>query len=234
MIERNIPTTSHGRFLVDADAGPQSPLLVGFHGYAEPAENEYERLNSLPGAERWIRVAVQALHRFYRGRSGDVVASWMTTQDRALAIADNCDYVSRVIDSVAAEWSASSTLVVSGFSQGVAMAFRAAVNSTRSVCGVIACGGDIPPELDPHSLSAIPAVLIGRGNRDEWYTEEKLMADERRLREAGVRVEVVCFDGGYEWLQEFSRAAGYFLEVCSDLPPLGLRPPSPGGKGPAR
>jgi predicted esterase len=211
MIERNISTTIHGRYLVDASAGPQSPLLVGFHGYAERAENEYQRLSSLPGAERWLRAAVQGLHRFYRGRTGDVVASWMTSQDRDLAIADNRAYVSRVIDSVAAEWSASPILVVSGFSQGVAMAFRGAVSSTREVRGVIACGGDIPPELDKNALTRIPAVIIGRGSRDEWYTEQKLMADEGRLRDAGVRVEVFRFDGGHEWPPEFSRAAGAFL-----------------------
>ena len=214
MIERNISTTIHGRYIVDAGAGPQSPLLVGFHGYAERAEHEYQRLSSVPGAERWLRVAVQGLHRFYRGSTGDVVASWMTRQDRDLAMADNRAYVSRVIDSVAAEWSASPVLVVSGFSQGVAMAFRAAVNSTRDVRGVIACGGDIPPELDRNSLARIPAVIIGRGSRDEWYTEEKLKADEGRLLDVGVRVEIVRFDGGHEWPPEFSRAAGHFLESC--------------------
>jgi predicted esterase len=214
MIERNISTTIHGRFLVDAEAGPQSPLLAGFHGYAERAEHERQRLNSVPGSERWLRVAVQGLHCFYRGRTGEVISSWMTSQDREFAIADNRAYVSGVIDSVAAEWSASSRLVVSGFSQGVAMAYRAAVHSSRDLRGVIANGGDIPPELDKNSLAGIPAVIIGRGIRDEWYTEEKLGADELRLRDAGVRVEVVRFDGGHEWPPEFSRAVGRFLASC--------------------
>lgn len=214
MIERNISTTIHGRYILDADAGPQSPLLVGFHGYAERAEHEFQRLGSVPGTERWLRAAVQGLHRFYRGRSGDVVASWMTSEDRDLAITDNCDYVSRVIDSIAAEWSATPQLVVSGFSQGVAMAYRAAVHSRRDVRGVLACGGDLPPELDRNLLARIPAVIISRGSRDEWYTEEKLVSDERRLQNAGVRVEVVRFEGGHEWPPEFSRAAGHFLASC--------------------
>lgn len=215
MIERNISTATHGRYIVNADAGPHSPLLVGFHGYAERAEHEYQRLSSLPGAERWLLAAVQGLHRFYRNRYSEIVASWMTSQDRELAIADNRAYVSLVIDSVAEEWSASRILVVSGFSQGVAMAYRAAVDSTRDVRGVIACGGDIPPELGPDSLARIPSVIIGRGTRDEWYTEEKLTADESRLRDADVRVQVVRFDGGHEWPEEFSRAAGHFLDSCT-------------------
>jgi len=139
----------------------------------------------------------------------------MTRQDRELAIADNGAYVSRVIDSVAREWSASSIFVVSGFSQGVAMAFRAAANPARHIRGVVACGGDIPPELGRDSLARIPAVIIGRGTRDEWYTEAKLKSDEGRLRDAGVRVEIVLFDGGHEWPAELSRAAGQFLDSCT-------------------
>jgi predicted esterase len=216
MIERNIPTTIHGRYIVEPSTAPQSPLLAGFHGYGERAEDELQRLNSIPGAEHWLRVAVQGLHRFYRRSTGDVVGSWMTKQDRELAIADNGAYVSLVIESVAEEWFASSILVVSGFSQGVAMAFRAAANSARDVRGVIACGGDIPPELDRNSLAKIPAVIIGRGSRDQWYTEEKLTADQGRLRDAGVHVEIVRFDGGHEWPLEFSQAAGRFLGALSN------------------
>jgi len=42
---------------------------------------------------------VQGLHRFYRSRSEIVVASWMTKQDRELAIGDNIDYVRRAVES---------------------------------------------------------------------------------------------------------------------------------------
>ena len=54
-------------------------------------------------------------------------------------------------------------------------------------------------------------ALIGRGIRDEWYTSEKLAADERRLSDAGVKVQVVTFDAGHEWTREFSQAAARFL-----------------------
>ena len=52
----------------------------------------------------------------------------MTRQDREAAIADNIDYVDRV---VAATRTAAEPLVFAGFSQGVAMAFRAAVRGKR-------------------------------------------------------------------------------------------------------
>jgi predicted esterase len=212
MVERNIEARTHGRYLVTGPQGCNAPLLVGFHGYAETAEMELARLQQIPGTEKWVRAAVQALHPFYRGRSTDVVASWMTRQNRELAIADNSRYTSNAIHSISKEWSTGQSLVLSGFSQGVAMAFRCATSIELPVQGVIALGGDVPPELDVKALARIPSVLIGRGLTDEWYTTEKVSSDERRLQAAGVEVKVSTFAGGHEWTAEFAMAAALFLQ----------------------
>ncbi len=210
LVERSIETITHGRYLVEAPKAGL-PVLVGFHGYAESAEIQFTRLRSIESSGRWVLLSLQGLHRFYRGRSNEVVASWMTRQDRELAIADNTLYAAKVIDAVAKEYSCTNKLVLSGFSQGVAMAFRAAAGLGRPVDGIIALGGDVPPELEASRLSHIRAALIGRGNNDEWYTAEKLAADERRLREAGVQVDVFSFNAAHEWTPEFSLAATRFL-----------------------
>lgn len=170
------------------------------------------RLGGIPGIGRWTVLSIQGLHRFYRRRTDEVVASWMTRQDRDLAIADNLEYVSRVIRRVSEEDSAGTTLMVTGFSQGAAMAFRAAATLDRPVAGVIACGGDVPPDLDAKALARIPAVLIGRGVRDDWYSAEKLASDEQRLRAAGVPVETVILDAAHEWTTEFAQVCGRFLQ----------------------
>ena len=212
MIERTIAASTHGRYVVaPSPAAGQSPLLVGFHGYAESAEMHLERLRAIPGADRWLIVSVQGLHRFYRGRSQDVVASWMTRQDRELAIADNVSYVASVVDRVSREWAAGQPLIFAGFSQGVATTFRAAAASTRGVSGVVALGGDVPLELDQPALARIPAALIGRGADDEWYAPAKFAEDLQRLMAAGVDVRPIEFDGGHEWSADFNRAAGEFL-----------------------
>jgi predicted esterase len=213
MIPRTIAATTHGRYLVapPSNSEASSDLLVGFHGYAEPAGAAMERLQTIPDAGHWRLVAIQGLNRFYRGRSTDVVASWMTREDRDLAIADNVSYVSAVIDAASREWGTEGRLVLAGFSQGVAMAYRTAAASARAVAGVISLGGDVPPELDRAALTRIPAALIGRGSRDEWYTDQKLGADVARLRDAGVAVTVVSLDAGHEWTGAFSEAAATFL-----------------------
>ena len=211
MIERTIATTTHGRYLV-APAAAAAPLLVAFHGYAEAAEAALDRLRAIPGADRWTCVSVQALNRFYQRRTNEVIAGWMTRQDRELAITDNIAYVGGVLEAVSREWPARPLVVFAGFSQGVSMAFRAAAATTsRAVGGVIAAGGDIPPEIPLERLPSLGAVVLCRGTRDEFYSAEKFSADRQRLNDAGVAVTAVEFDGGHEWSSDVIAAASGFL-----------------------
>lgn len=200
---RTIPTTVHGRYLVRG--GPPERLLIGFHGYGETADVHMSELEQIPGIERWTAVAVQALHPFYMNRSGAIVASWMTSLDRELAIEDNRAYV----HSVVAQFPPPRQLVFLGFSQGVAMAYRAAAG--MSATGVIALGGDVPPELFDSPLQ-LPPILIGRGTREEWYTAEKLEKDVKLLSEV-TTVSTCIYEGGHEWTAAFREAAARFLSA---------------------
>jgi len=213
VIERTSAIGTHGRYLLEppASAGP-APMLVGFHGYGEGADIQLERMRRIPGADRWLLVSIQGLHRFYQRRANEVVASWMTRQDREHAIADNLAYASAVIDAVEREYPGGTRLVLTGFSQGVAMMFRAAVASSRPVDGVIAVGGDVPPELGPAVLARLRRALVCHGARDEWYTEAIFGRDIQRLREAGVTVRPLEFGGGHEWSDEVVQAASSFLD----------------------
>jgi predicted esterase len=202
-------TSIHGRVLVeDAAGGSLTRLLVVFHGYAQGAEDALADARRIPGADGWTIASAQALHPFYARDQRTVIASWMTRQDRDLAIADNVAYVDRVIEQIAP---APAALVFAGFSQGAAMAYRAAVLGARRANGVIALGGDIPPELRPAAPDRWPAVLIGAGQSETWYTPAKLEIDLAFLRTRDVRHEVVRFAGGHEWTDEFRAAAGAWL-----------------------
>jgi predicted esterase len=204
-----IEARTHGRFLVRVpDGAPPWPLLVGFHGYGETADDHLEALRTIPGTTDWLLVAVQALHRFYT-RKDRVVASWMTREDRTLAIADNIDYVGRVLGRVRSEHQTGDTLVFAGFSQGAAMAYRAAAHYPAAALIILA--GDVPPDIIEEQVIPLPPVLIGRGTRDEWYTEAREIADRSALAKVDTRVDVCVFDGGHEWSDTFRTAAAAVL-----------------------
>ena len=205
---RTIAARALGRYLVAPPAsGGAAPLLVGFHGYAENAEAWLDQVARVPAAAAWLVVSVQALHRFYNTKTETTVGSWMTRLDRERLIADNVAYVSDVMDEVRREHATTGEPVYAGFSQGVAMAYRAAALAGRGCRAVVALGGDVPPELDGAALASCRRVLAGCGTRDTWYRPARLEADAARLRAAGVGVETVVFDGGHEW-------GAPFLEAC--------------------
>ena len=219
--ERRIAVGTHGRFLV---ARPQlaTPrrLILGFHGYGENAAIQLTRLQSLSRAPFYLLASVQGLHRFYRRQDNEVVASWMTREDRDLAIADNAAYISAIVAALEDEWGLiPEPIVCAGFSQGVAMAFRAACHvaaQSKRAAAVIGIGGDVPPELDRTALSRLRAVLLGRGLRDDWYSEEKWTADAERLQAVGIALDARVFDAEHEWTAEFSAAADALLEGFPD------------------
>ena len=203
-----IETVIHGRYLVRT--ARSNHVLVGFHGYGESAEDQLTRLAAIPGSEAWVVASIQGLHRFYDRRTDRVVSSWMTREDRELMIVDNRTYVSRVVQRLL-EPTAIECIVFAGFSQGVAMAFRAAASWSGTRPHVIAVGGDVPPELDTEALRALSSVLICRGAEDQWYAPDTFDKDVRRLKAAAVNVEPLVAAGAHEWGGGIAETAGRFL-----------------------
>jgi predicted esterase len=205
----SIETSTHGRVLVRDAAVFSSPLpwLVGLHGYGQSAEDMLAELERIPGSDQWHLVSIQALHRFYARNEERVIASWMTRQDRELAVADNIAYVDRVLD----ELVASAPIVFAGFSQGAAMAYRAGVLGRHHARGIIALGGDIPPEVRSADIGRFPWLLIGAGATDFWYTPAKVSTDVAFLESRQIPFEIARFAGGHEWTDEFREAAGAWL-----------------------
>jgi predicted esterase len=210
----SVTTSIAARVLIDeAPTAEPAGFIMAFHGYAEAPEQVLEGVRAIPGIEDWTVVAPMALHRFYRrggSRSDQVVGSWMTREDRDLAIRDNLSYANRVIESV--EIARAKPVIFLGFSQGASMAYRAALLGSRRAAGIVALGGDIPPEL--RALAGRgdwPEVLIGAGDHDQWYTAAKLEVDEAALSECGVVPYVVRYAGGHAWTREFCEAAGRWI-----------------------
>ena len=211
-----ILTPIHGRYLLRVPESPVSgplrnaPMAVGFHGYGESAEAHLERLEAIPELAGWTLVSIQALHRFY-DRSKQVVASWMTSQDRDDAIEDNLRYVRSVVTEAIHQAGEPQALVYVGYSQGVAMAWRAAILGARRIDGLAVFGGDVPPDLHVRPLTQCPPVLIGRGRDDSVYSAARFKADLDMLAGRFVVVEPYEVVGGHAWTVDVGAEIGGFV-----------------------
>lgn len=214
--EHSIATPVHGRYLIrvpeSATHGPlrNAPMVVGFHGYAEAAETQLARLDAVPELAAWTLVSIQGLHAFY-GRAGEVVASWMTSQQREEAVEDNLRYVRSVVTEAIHQNGEPRALVYVGYSQGVAMAWRAAILGARRIDGLAVFGGDVPPELGVRPLTQCPPVLIGRGREDAVYTAAQFRTDLDMLASRFVPVEPYEVNGGHAWTDDVGREVGAFV-----------------------
>ena len=213
MSVHTIAAQIHGRYLVHTPTAEAVGTLCGFHGYKENADIHMAALRRIAGDRHWRLISVQALNRFY-SKGGDVVANWMTRQDREHAIADNVAYVAAVLSEIAEESGAARPLVYAGFSQGAAMAYRAAAFAGRPCDGLIVLAGDVPPDVAPVAAQ-LPKILLGRGTKDEWYTAEKAGSDREVLGAAGADVVEHVFDGGHDWHDTFVARAGAFLDALN-------------------
>jgi predicted esterase len=215
---RSIATPTHGRYLLRRPAAEPILLLVGFHGYRENATRHMAELERIPGAEGWALLAVDALHAFYAGSTGEVLRGWMTRELREEAIDDNVGYIRRILDVVRPEIGWTVPLAFLGFSQGASMAWRAALLGGHGGAlqpRVVALAGDIPPELARHEGPFPDKVLIAHGDQDEWYNRQKLEADVQLLQTKKIQPETLTFQGGHAWTDEFRHRAAQFLTAST-------------------
>ena len=68
----------------------------------------------------------------------------------------------------------------------------------------------MPPELLQSGVT-FPAVLLARGEQDEWYTAAKLADDEEALRARGVAAQTLVYPAGHEWTADVAAAAAAFV-----------------------
>ncbi len=199
-----IPTEIHGHVLCDGEPGSYDYLIVGFHGYTENAELQLQRLQELH-IDNALLLSIQGLHCFYR--HDRIAASWMTSQNRERCIADNIHYVNKSIEQLAPQYSWNK-LVFMGFSQGAAMAYRAALKGMHQ-CDVLCInGGDIPP--DTYELCpSLPPSCVLRGSDDQSYNQEKLNADKIYLQHEHTQIHE--FAGGHEWNAQVTQLFSEFI-----------------------
>lgn len=203
MQEHSIPTSRTARYFTlgtpgSGESGGVREVWFLCHGYGQLAARFLERFRALESPERCL-VAPEGLSRFYRSESPAerrVGASWMTREDRLNEIDDYVRYLDAVY-AVVAPPPGPRGVTALGFSQGTATVCRWAALGTSRIDRLVLWGGEVPPDLDITRLR-VPRLLLVYGTRDEFFTPKVVAANEARLREHGIRYELLSFDGGHE------------------------------------
>ncbi len=177
------------------------------HGHGQLSGYFIRHFQPLADGRRLI-VAPEALNRFYlehtswQGTSqARVGATWMTREDRLIEIDDYVRYLDALRHEVLDGLERSALrIVLLGFSQGVATAFRWVCRGRIRPALLVAWGGQIPPELDEKAVLALKGTRIVRvlGERDEMASPEAVAAEDERYERLGLKAEMVRFEGGHE------------------------------------
>ena len=166
---------------------------MAVHGYGQLAARFLRSVELLATPTRLV-VAPEGLSRFYLDAgSGKVGASWMTREDRQQEIDDYLAYLEQVRSHLVPPV----PLTVLGFSQGVATAARWAVATSPAPVRLVAWGSLLPEEIPAARLAAMRVTYVV-GEQEAWAPPAAVEAQAAALGNAGVRVEVVRFDGGHE------------------------------------
>lgn len=202
----------HAIQLPEGDYEEPPALIIATHGYGQSCKGFIKHFTSFRD-KNIIVVAPQGMNQFYwnNGRPG---FSWMTSYMREYTMSDNLVYMAQLYEQIQDNYGFDEEKVfLLGFSQGVAMAFRFASVGHIKPKGVIACGGDLPPDVKDKldSLDHYP-VLVVHGEQDEMVKPIKSEECIEALTAHGFPVDKHFFDGAHEIPEEAIGFIGKWIE----------------------
>jgi predicted esterase len=170
-------------------------IIYVLHGYGMQASEFIKEFEVLSQPGRLI-IAPEGLSRFYRkGFSGDVVASWMTKDDRLDDIEDYVRYLNdlhlHILDAIRQP---SCKVNILGFSQGVATASRWIANKTVKPLNFVAWCGDLAPDI-VDKASYFPVVTFVYSSDDQFIPVSQSVERSKELSQNGFKVNEVFFEG---------------------------------------
>lgn len=170
-------------------------IIYVLHGYGMQASEFIKEFEVLSQPGRLI-IAPEGLSRFYRkGFSGDVVASWMTKDDRLDDIEDYVRYLNdlhlHILDAIRQPFCKVNIL---GFSQGVATASRWIANKTVKPLNFVAWCGDLAPDIGDKAPD-FPVVTFVYSSDDQFIPVSQSVERSKELSQNGFKVNEVFFEG---------------------------------------
>ncbi len=167
------------------------------HGYAQVADRMINKFDRREAKGEKV-VCVEAPNRFYwKGVSGNPVATWMTSRYRLDEIRDNNNYLNKVYQS---EINQDSKRVLFGFSQGGTTIWRWIHDQRPEFDIFVNYAGWIPEDLD---LKILGDYLKGKklifiyGSQDEYLTKDRIDALEMIIERSGLDINIIKNSGNH-------------------------------------
>lgn len=174
-------------------------IWIVFHGYGQLAEYFIKHFDELNENDNAI-IAVEGLSRFYvDGLSGRVGASWMTTDDRDMEIADQSNYINAVLNDCSIDpKNEDVNLIVLGFSQGTATAIRWMANNSIRPKQLVMWAGSFPHDVDATEHSDIfngLSMHYAYGNEDQFLKDVDMDEKLQEMKKTGMEIRPWTFEG---------------------------------------
>lgn len=196
----NITTRRTARYFTLGNTQNPSKVWVVLHGYGFLGSAFIKEFASHVKDDTLI-IAPEGLSRFYaKGLGGDVVASWMTREDRMADITDNITYLDTLYSEVIQPLG-NVELNGLGFSQGVATLTRWATMGLPKFKTLVLHSGDIPNDLnvdDTVALSKQTELHVIYGTEDPLIPAGYTDMLKTMLGNWGVEFKHQTFDGKHE------------------------------------
>jgi len=193
-----VTRTARYFMLGDKKLQPHTLIMV-LHGYGMQASEFIKQFESVVKPGVWV-VAPEGLSRFYKkGFSGDVVASWMTRDDRQLEIDDYVSYLDALHQHLSKGIELKTVLL--GFSQGCATGSRWFSYGKSRVDEIILWCGEFAEDIKKFP-DVLPPLHYVYALQDEFIPPDRFEKQLEFIKGKGFQVYDYAFDGKHEINQE--------------------------------
>jgi predicted esterase len=179
------------------------------HGYAESAKEFIRKFDFLDPNVHFI-VAAEGFSRFYKdGFYGDVVASWMTKEDRLNEINDYANYLQKLYKRITAQAPEEVNIILFGFSQGGSTVYRWITSKFPYFDVYINWAGWIPEDIDySSSLDYLNSkkIFFLYGLEDSFLPQEKIAELNTFCQDNKLKVKFYHFDGKHRIKTDFLKS----------------------------
>jgi predicted esterase len=194
-MEHKIDISNTARYF--SRGNPQAKnLIFALHGYGQLASYFIQKFEFLD-PENYFVIAPEGLHRFYlNGTSGRVGASWMTKENREDDIKNYIQYLETLLKQIVQENQYKKKCLL-GFSQGGATASRLIGASQQKFDAFLLWAAVFPPDMERlhHGKFNDSKNYLIIGDEDPYYSVEVIVHEQEKLKETGMKFEVVPFNG---------------------------------------